>query len=276
MTGFKRLVDFYVRSSGHVAVCFVALFACLHYNRLSIFYWEIYVVLFTGALIGYNLIKYADLIYLDRKFFYRKSIISITVISTVAVGIILLQENLLSLCILAISGGIGMLYMLPFYKGKGLRSIHLLKISSVAISWAVLLVIYPLFSEFQSEMRWNGSSIIRILIEFVEVLVLISALCMPFEIRDLKYDAPDLKTLPQLIGVRRTKILGISLTLIFVLSQLFQIQEIESIATFIPIINGVVLCTIILKSNVKRHDYYASIMTEAFPLFWLLLLFTLL
>jgi hypothetical protein len=258
-----------------VAVCFVALFSSLHFYHLEEYHWELYAVLFSGALIGYNLIKYADLILLKRHFLFKKSIIGVTLMVTIIVLLILLKENLISILVLAIAGSIGLLYMLPIYKGNGLRSIPLLKIGSVAISWAILLVIYPLFSEFHAGVKMNQVSIFYLVLEILQVLTLVSALCVPFEIRDLKYDAPELRTLPQLIGVVNTKRFGIAMTLLFLIFQLLELERPNITLMITPIILSVVLATLILKSTTKKHDYYASIMVEAVPVLWLGLLWTL-
>ncbi len=39
-------------------------------------------------------------------------------------------------------------------------------------------------------------------------VLLVLAFLIPFEIRDLAYDKPELKTIPQRIGVTQTKIFG--------------------------------------------------------------------
>jgi 4-hydroxybenzoate polyprenyltransferase len=60
-----------------------------------------------------------------------------------------------------------------------------------------------------------------VIITFVQVFLLVVVLMIPFEIRDLNYDKFTLKTLPQLFGVRKTKILGIFLCfVVFILDYL--------------------------------------------------------
>ena len=50
----------------------------------------------------------------------------------------------------------------------------------------------------------------------------IIAVTIPFDIRDLKYDSSSLATIPQKIGVRRTKYLGLMLLVLIVFSEFFK------------------------------------------------------
>ena len=61
-----------------------------------------------------------------------------------------------------------------------------------------------------------------ILVVAIQRFILIFVLILIFEIIDLQVDDPNLKTVPQQIGVKRTKIVGIVLLLVFMLLGFFQ------------------------------------------------------
>lgn len=268
----RQLLDFYIHASLHVSVCFVALFAALHFSVIERFDWKIYLILFCGALIGYNLIKYGDRISKRRKIEYQNEIIVISLIAAGFCGFLLLGENWSGISILICAGLIGLLYIIPLYNGRGFRSIPVLKLLSVAIAWALLIVVYPRFSEFSSFSKFYEIKYFELFIRSIQIILLVIALCVPFEIRDLKYDPIYLKTLPQLIGVKRTKIFGIVATLLFFALTYYGIQDKSYTIILVNGLVSLVLIFLIWFCKVERSDYYSSFLVEAVPLFWLGLL----
>jgi hypothetical protein len=102
---------------------------------------------------------------------------------------------------------------------------------------------------------------------FVFVLVLI------FEIIDLRQDDPHLQTVPQKIGVKNTKIIGVLLMIVFVLLEFFDSnfkQEILLLKLGIAITTSLFL----LFANEKKSKYYSSFWVESIPIFWWVLLVT--
>ena len=98
------------------------------------------------------------------------------------------------------------LYAVPFLSGfdKNLREISYLKIVVVAFVWAGFTVLIPVI-DAGNEISINV--VFLILQRFLIVVVLI----LPFDIRDVKYDAISLQTIPKKIGVEKTKKLGLIL-----------------------------------------------------------------
>ena len=91
------------------------------------------------------------------------------------------------------------------------------------------------------------------------------------EIRDLKFDSIKLATIPQQIGVKKTKILGVLLLLIFLGLNVFK-EEIITIYLYKEIIMTFILMLFILFSTKYRNTYYTSFWVEALPIFWLILM----
>ena len=88
-----------------------------------------------------------------------------------------------------------------------------------------------------------------------------------FEIIDLRLDDPHLKTVPQQIGVAKTKRVGVMLMIVFVLLEFLSTDfRIE----FFALKSALAITTILflLFSNENRSRYYASFWVESIPVFW--------
>lgn len=134
---------------------------------------------------------------------------------------------------------------------KNLRSFYGLKIFIVSCCWTLLTGLFPLLESS----AWEGDKIIYLGLYFLLIFVAI----LPFEIRDLSRDAADLGTVPQQLGVRKTRWLGV-LLLFFVLSSSYFILPFEPIE-YIALMSMTVAYAILLF-KVKPGD------SENITLFW--------
>ncbi|WP_273565905.1 hypothetical protein [Maribacter halichondriae] len=196
-----RLFDFYLDASIHVAL---GVFALL---KVTVILLHISVdphvssYLFFGTIACYNFIKYGVeaekyLLVANR---YHKNIqfFSFAALTMALYHLYFLTwQTWLAIAIISFLTGIYALPVLP--KAKNLRSLGLLKILLVGLVWAGSTVILPVLEASQA-MKWDTW------IETCQRFLLVLVLLIPFEIRDLKYDAPDLRTLPQRVGFARTK-----------------------------------------------------------------------
>jgi hypothetical protein len=100
--------------------------------------------------------------------------------------------------------------------------------------------------------------------------LLLFSLILVFEINDLKNDDPNLKTVPQQIGVKRTKILGVGLLAVFYflefLKRDFETRQLLVNAIIVPI-----LAFLLYFSSESRNKYYTSFYAESVPILWWLL-----
>jgi hypothetical protein len=104
-------------------------------------------------------------------------------------------------------------------------------------------------------------------IEGLRRLLFVLILLIPFEIRDLAYDSPQLKTLPQRYGVGRTKLFGAFLVVPF----FFLVFLKKSILVSEVVVSGVLFLGLgCLMFITKRHQskYFASFWVEAMPIAW--------
>src|SRR5690606_12880038 len=93
---------------------------------------------------------------------------------------------------------------------KNLRNLKGIKAFVVSLTWSVSTVLLPLLN--------NDVPITsEVLVDLVQRFLFILALMIPFEIRDLKFDEPNLRTLPQVLGVAGSRWLGVLLLVFFVI-----------------------------------------------------------
>ena len=123
----------------------------------------------------------------------------------------------------------GFIYVVPFLSGfqKNLRKVSYLKIFLVAFVWAGVSCSIPLL------VHETQISSVDSILSFLQRMFFVLVLIFPFEIRDMHLDIKDIKTLPQKIGVEKTKKVGFvlllfSLTLEFLLTESSYLTKIFS------------------------------------------------
>lgn len=259
----KRLFDFYLDASIHVALAVyfllritALLFKVTLSNHLSFF-------VFFGTIVCYNFVKYgveADK-YLLVNNRYHKNIQFFSFIGfafCVYHGYFLSMDSWLIILILLGLTGFYALPVLP--QAKNLRSLGGLKVFLVAIVWSGITVILP-YTEIGKVFVWDDW------VEVVQRILLVLVLLIPFEIRDLAYDKPELKTIPQRIGVTQTKIFGSFLVIFFFFLTFLkdEITELELIAKGMLFL---ILGALMFVTKRNQSKYFASFWVEVIPIFW--------
>lgn len=265
MGWFKRLFTFYLESSIHVALAVTAL------TFMGGYAFEIYLgekvvhFVFLGTVTAYNLVKYAPLPGLFHRSFTRH-LKAIQIFSFVVFLALCFAFFRLPLKLQFISLGFGLctlLYALPLFGKKNLRSRYGLKIFIVAFVWSGITVLLPYFSE-ASEMSGD------VLINFIQRFLWVLVLTLPFDIRDLVYDSQALGTLPQQLGIGKTKGVGLILLVLIVILEGFKdFLSLPYIVSqlLILMVSGLFL----LFARTGQSRYYTTFWIEALPIFWLLL-----
>ena len=106
-----------------------------------------------------------------------------------------------------------------------------------------------------------------IYVEFVQRFLILIAITIPFDIRDVNSDFKSLKTLPQLFGVKNVKILGTGLLVLFIIFGLWNNFFLKT-DVLIAIITGILLWF----SSESKNRYYTSFWVESIPIIWLTLI----
>jgi hypothetical protein len=108
-------------------------------------------------------------------------------------------------------------------------------------------------------------------VKSIQRFVLVFVLILVFEIIDLAYDDPHLQTVPQTIGVKRTKLLGFLLLIPFWFLEIF-ISTFNYRDAVINLIMVIMLMLFIAFANPDRSKYYTSFWVESVPILWWLMI----
>tara|TARA_R110002167_G_scaffold123455_2_gene302427 strand:+ start:130 stop:936 length:807 start_codon:yes stop_codon:yes gene_type:complete len=257
------MFDFYLDASIHVAL---AVFFLVHATAvvLNVRVEEhIAFFLLFGSISCYNFIKYGVEAekYIKVASKYHKFIQVFSFGCLVLAGYhayFLNLDTFIGIGILLFLTG---LYALPVLPGaKNLRSLGGLKIFLVAIIWAGATVILPVLAVGDT-LSWD------VWIECLQRFMFILIIIIPFEVRDLAYDKPDLRTLPQRFGVANTKSFGAFLTLPFFFMTFLK----DSIGAQELIGKGIlflILGILMFVTKRKQSLYFASFWVEGIPILW--------
>ena len=264
------IFEFYINSSLHLSFCVLSLILITNLRLKIDFDYVILFIVFNSTIIVYNFIKYAST--LPYYFLVNNDSIKKIQYLSFFCGLCLfcsffyinIQTFLFGIFISIFC----VLYAIPFNRSKrNIRNYSRIKIFIVAFCWAAVTVLFPLTVE--PEIDYLNASVL-----FFQRFIFVVVYTLPFEIRDLKFDSIKLKTIPQLLGLKKTKQLAY-LLLIFFLSMNFVIQSpsmVYLISDFIiALFTAYLIC--ITKENQAKH--FASFGVESIPILWLLIIFCL-
>ncbi|WP_179345399.1 UbiA prenyltransferase family protein [Winogradskyella ursingii] len=271
-----RIFNFYLTSSIHVALASYAL-TWVTLIQFDLPYDEnCLLFVFFASITGYNFVKYFGL----AKFHHRSLARWLQVIqlfslfSFVAMCYYALQLKVDTLIVVGVLGFVTFLYAIPLIPKKyiydehqNLRQISGIKVYVIAAVWTFSSVGLPLIN---NEYRFDNDVIITCIQRFCLVLVLM----LPFEIRDLNYDSLKLATIPQKIGVKKTKIIGVLLLIVFFLLEYFK-NELNWKSIVSTLIITLVTLLFLIGSNKKQSEYYSAFWVEGIPIIWLAILLVL-
>ena len=269
MQFLKKFFELYIFSNIHVAIgtfCLVkiTLFSYGISENGSAFF-----VLFS-TIIAYNFIRFyripeitnwfSDWLKSNQKILYTITFISI--LSVIYFAQSLQFKALLWLIPFSV---LTLFYVVPFpFKNISLRNIGGIKLFLIAISFAGITVLFPLV---QNDMAINFD----VWIVFIQRFLFILLITLPFDIRDLNVDSQSLKTLPQTVGVKKTKMIGVLLgVLVFNLEFLKQPIEVNQLIALLIVC--VLSILFLINSKKKQSKYYSAFWVESLPIFWFLLI----
>ena len=269
MLFIKKLFDFYIKSSFHLGVCVVSLYIISIYKLQIDLNYYVLTCLFSSTIVVYNFIKYAST--LPYYFFVQNAPIKKIQIVSFFFGFFLLY-SLFFLSVEALFFGfflflICVLYVFPInHSISNFRNRSKIKIFLVAICWSGSTVIFPFIES--NNINYGDSMLL-----FVQFFLFVIVCTVPFEIRDLKYDSNDLKTIPQIYGTNNSKY--ISYVLIFIFFSISFISNGTSIDLISDLLISFVLVFIIYLTKENQGKYFSSFWVESSPIYWLVIQFIL-
>lgn len=152
-------------------------------------------------------------------------------------------------------------YVIPFRREHRLRDINYIKIFLISIVWAYISII-PIIVE-------SGLSG-PIIIYGIEKCLFLLAITIPFDIRDKEIDGhAELRTIPDLIGIRNSYILSISFVIICTILHL-QLFD-GKMAASLLIADLLITLMIILSSKIKNDYMYSGLLDGSFLVRFLLI-----
>jgi len=272
---FKIIFDFIIESSMWVALSVVSL-TFITYKNLSV---EIDIIVlalsFFSTVFGYNFIKFFEKDQLNN-FSVRSVKVQFKKLKTVQKLNLLfsLFSLLFSLCcflqlksftqlFLILPAALTFFYTNPF-KNKTIRSVSGVKIFVIALSWVSVTIGFPVI---EGEIELNSS----VYIEAIQRFLFVIAITLPFEIRDLESDAEYLKTIPQVVGIKKTKFIGLVLLISFLLLEFCKDVILERNLITVPLVFLISLLAVALSKK-KQAIYYSSFWVEGIPVFWAILI----
>lgn len=268
MKHLKRLFDFYIQSSMHVA------FSCCSLVQMTYGLFQVQsnksVVFFAffGTVVGYNFVKY-DALARSKKQQMRNKLKVIALFSLgsfLAAAFFFFQLQLITQMVSVVFLVFTLLYTLPFFPNRSnARNWAGVKIYIVALCWVGVTVVLPVLNDgIEMGVPFFSIAIQRFILIFVLILI--------FEIIDLAQDDPHLQTVPQQIGVNKTKQLGFLLLVLFFGLEMFNFSNDGNVYNrFLALLLPLVIDLFLAFANEKKTKYYTSFWVESIPIFWWLL-----
>jgi len=274
MQFLTKIRNFYIFSNIHVALAGFCLTktTLIKYgfsgNLSSLF-------VFFSIIVSYNFIRLYEiktnrLSWLKKWFLdYQKSLLVVTVFAILGLIFIVFftDFNLNSLFIIIPFFFMTLFYVIPLFKVKGLefsfRNFPGIKIFSIVLAWAGITVLFPLY-----EKGYNLN--FQVFIDLIQRFFILIVFTLPFDIRDVELDSEELKTLPQLLGVKTSKILGIGLLVLFILFEFLKESQ-SYFFVVITIIIALITGLFLGFSSPQKSRYYTSFWVEGIPMLWLLI-----
>jgi len=254
----RFLFDFYINASIHVALSVFSLFYFFVLSHELPYSEPLAYTIFFGTITGYNLVKYAPLAKLHHRSLTKnlRLIQLFSFICFIALVYYIVQLPMRTLLCFFVGIIVLLGYAFPLLKQKNLRSISALKIYLVAFCWSLAVVLAP-------AIHYKVVVNYKIILEAIQVFLLVIALIIPFDIRDLKYDSHLLATLPQRFGVQKSKrIAYFLLGFYFIVDFVFGAKTSYKISLVVIVVTSL----LIYKMPNKPVKYYCSFGIESIPI----------
>ena len=268
MFWFKKVADFFLFSNIFVAYCVVALCMStellLGYNSNTISLFVFFASLFTYNFQRLVLMSVLGELSFRQNFLQQNKFFLwiVTALSAVATVYYSLSISYNSLRLLLPLGIIVFMYQLPLLYWKGrwwrLREIPGIKIFLIALAWSFVSV--GLLVE-EHQIGWTRD----VWLLLVHRLCFVFAITIPFDIRDLKYDSLQLKTIPKVFGEEKARNIAYAALLIYELLVIIQFifGEIMDVQDLIALLcTSAVTAYLLIKSTSDKGEYHFAFWIE--------------
>ena len=265
MLVLKQLFTFYINASIHVALAVVSLYL-VNVHFLNILSNTNFIgFLFFGTIVCYNFVKYG--VEAEKYVIVtqpsHKPIQVFSFFSFLGALYFLFHLSLQLWVVIVLLTLLSALYGIPFLPGsKNLRSLGGLKVFLVALVWVGFTLVCPVVEH-------QLSPSVHLFLLGMQTFILVLVLLLPFEMRDLKYDSPLLKTLPQQWGIVSTKKFGYLLIITYFVLGLIIIQGALLRSVFYGLVS-LILFLFLWQTKKEHSAYFSSFWVESIPIMMLL------
>ncbi len=252
MNKLNKIINFYINASIHVAVaifCLLKITSLSYQITISSFY---YLVVFFGSICSYNFLKYYTVFNKTKKYKLLLWITFLTLLLCLLFYIKLTYAEQKGLFV----GGI-LVGTYPY-----LRKIGWLKLVIVSFVVSLVTLGIPFFIANRLDF-----------LLFIQRVLILFALLVPFEILDSASDNKKMQTLPQRFGIEKTKIFGYLAILLFIFLEFnCSMNTKKGLLFLVNLFISFITVLIIFFTSTKRSRYYTLFWVESIPIFWCVLL----
>ena len=282
MKYLRPVIDLVLYGNFWIALCAVAMTLQTQYIALESIYWTPFLALVGfSTLMIYAIHRYIGLkkvrIFTDTGRYsviekFKKHILFYAAIGGVGATISFFLLSTKMQIALVLPGLISLGYVIPILGGKKrLRDINQIKIYLIAVVWAWITVVLPILDAGKLGIE-NSKTILL----FLERMLFVFAITLPFDIRDLKVDGhTGVSTIPSQIGITKTKKLAsIVLFIVLSLAAINFLLDHYTMSIFIAMaISCAVTNQLIQKCDTVRNDYYFTGLIDGTMIFQFILIF---
>lgn len=250
----KEILNFIAKSNLFIALGAAAM-AVGAYSAFQLpVDWSLAGFVFFATLFTYNFQRRLGDLRDDRR--YSKTEWTFMAIGLAGMALLVFELKAIHLPFFAFAGFLSILYaypVIPWRKGKiSLRQVPYLKLWLIVIVWIIGTCIPPLLAAIPV-----GQIGLYALMQGAFIL----ALTIPFDLRDMKIDFPEQRTIPQLLGVKRSKVLA-GCALLASLSLALLMNYLELLSASIILDHAVVSAMagfLIFKATPQRPDLFFAL-----------------
>jgi 4-hydroxybenzoate polyprenyltransferase len=261
----QKTIDLFLYSNFFIALC-AAVFTYQTFSIFGLLKWKevLPVLIFFATLFIYSLHRIIGFTKLDRTISTRRisfildfeaHILTYSGLALLGMLVASFYLPLSTILLLSLPALLSVAYIVPiFAKKRRFRDLPYLKVFTVGFVWTWVCVLIPIL-EMQISFDLSHSLVI------IEKLLFITAITIPFDIRDLEIDGlHQLKTVPGEIGADKTKFLSSAMILAAILLVItIHVLGIYSLSVCLALILSYLITAVIINHlSQHMHDYWYS------------------
>lgn len=253
MNATQRFFNLYFKTNIHIGIslwCFLKTTEIyLNINLKN----DFSATVFFGTVAAYGILKFGKLFLNKKMFCHKNTLLLIVILGAILCFFVafLTLETFIKERFLVI---LMVLLLYPYA-----RKNWFLKIAFVCFCVSYITVYMPFVL--------TNANPLQTVFVFTQRFLIVFALLIPFEIKDMKTDSQTILTMPLVLGIKATKIIGYLCLLLFTFISFFETKHLLT-DCFIALLTA----GFIFFSKTENNKYFTLFWVESIPVFWYLLL----